>query len=268
MAKKLIVSNWKMNPDSLKEANGLFTAVKKAATKLKRVKAIICPPAVFLCPLATGYLPERRRSERAGRLQATSFTLGAQDCFHEKKGAHTGELSAAMLCKAGARYVLVGHSERREQGETNSHAARKISNAFDAGLVPILCIGEKVRDEHGFFLKYIEEQLSESLNGVSKKRIASVIVTYEPIWAISTNDLRPATPEECNEMVLYIRKLLAAKIGVGAAKAVPFLYGGSVDAKNCEVFLRHGGVQGLLVGHASLDAKQFTAILQLAEKLP
>ena len=247
--KKIIVANWKMHPDSLKEAKDNLLAIRKTASKLRKVHTVVCPPAIFLSSLAVG------------------CTLGAQDCFHEKQGPYTGQLSAAMLYKAGARYVIVGHSERRELGETNSQIARKIQCAFDAGLTPILCLGEKARDDHGFFLKNVEEQLTETLAGIAKKRAAALIITYEPVWAISAAAERPATPEECNEMVLYIRKLLAGKIGIAAAKAVPVLYGGSVDAKNIGSFLQHGGVQGALVGHASLDAKQFSAIMQIAESI-
>ncbi|OHB24686.1 MAG: hypothetical protein A2542_01155 [Parcubacteria group bacterium RIFOXYD2_FULL_52_8] len=255
MAKQLIVANWKMHPDSLQEAKTLFAGVKKTVVKLKKVKAVVCPPAIFLHAFTTAHprLP-------------TAFSLGAQDCFYEKRGAHTGELSAAILADARARYVILGHSERRQAGETSAQVARKINLALDAGLTPIVCIGEKVRDEHGFYLKYIEEQLAESLLGVSRKRVAMLVFAYEPVWAVSDQMARAATPEESNEMVLYLRKLLSGKIGIAAAKAIPILYGGSVDARNCESFLQHGGVQGLLVGHASHDGKQFAQMLQIAER--
>lgn len=252
--KKIIVANWKMNPVSLKEAKTLLSEVKKVASKLKHVTTIVCPPAIFLQGLAPNI------QYAAARIQ-----LGAQDCFHAKQGAHTGAISAEMVAQSGAHYVIIGHSERRAEGETSSQVARKINYALDAGLCPILCIGEKVRDEHGFFLKYVEEQLTESLRGVSKKRIATITVAYEPLWAISNEMLRPATSEESHEMVLYIRKLLAQKVGANTAKALPILYGGSVEAKNCDGFLRYGGVQGLLVGHASLEAMRFAEILKIAE---
>ncbi len=267
MAKKLIIANWKMNPSSLKEAKALAGEVRKVATQLKHVTTVLCPPTVFLHPLSTRPNVSVRNGRASYKLQATSYTLGAQSCYHDKQGSHTGQISAEMIAKTGARYLLLGHSELRAEGETSAQVAKKINCALDVGLHPILCIGEKVRDEHGFYVKYIAEQLTESLAGVSKKRIALLTIVYEPLWAISNSELRPATPEESQEMVLYLRKLLAAKIGIGAAKAIPVLYGGSVDAKNCASFLQHGGVQGFLVGHASLDSKQFSAILQITEKL-
>ncbi|PIR45128.1 MAG: triose-phosphate isomerase [Candidatus Vogelbacteria bacterium CG10_big_fil_rev_8_21_14_0_10_51_16] len=254
--KKIVVANWKMAPDTLKEAKALYLAERKTATGLRRVQTIICPPVIYLHSLSTPYA-----------LRPTP-ALGAQSCFHLKSGAHTGALSAEMMARAGARYVLVGHSERRAEGESSVQVAMQVNAVFDAGATPILCVGERERDEHGFFLKYLEDQLIESLHGVSKKRIGMLIIAYEPLWAISSEQLRPATPKESEQMALYLRKLLASKIGLKAAREALILYGGSVDVKNCEAFLREGGVGGLLVGRASLDAKQFGEILKIAERAP
>jgi len=256
MAKKIIIANWKMNPDSLKEAKALYSETKKIAGDLKKVRTIVCPPSTYLYPLTS--------SEKTKK---ANFQLGAQSSFYSNKGSHTGGVSSAMCKDAGAKFVLVGHSERRAEGESSLQASMSINTIFDAGLTPVLCVGEKDRDEHGFFLKYLEEQLTESISGVSKKRVGELIVAYEPLWAIGREGVRPATPEESLEIALYIRKLLSSKIGAKQAKETPILYGGSVDDKNCEEFLVSGGVEGLLVGRASLSSAQFGKILKVADSV-
>ncbi|MBI5138455.1 MAG: triose-phosphate isomerase [Candidatus Vogelbacteria bacterium] len=255
-SKKIVIANWKMNPDNVAEAKDIFNGIKIGIKGCNKVQTVICPPSIYLSVLSTNY-----------KLQTTNLFLGAQDICHDKKGHHTGEISAEMVANVGAKYVILGHSERREQGETSAQIARKINNAFDAGLRPVLCIGEKSRDEHGFFLKYIEEQLMESLDKVTRKRIPEIAFVYEPVWAISAYGDRPATPEEANEMAIYILKLLTGKIGLKEVKNIQILYGGSVDAENCKSYLEQASIRGLLVGSASLDSKQFSEIVKTANSL-
>ena len=254
MSKKIIIGNWKMNPLVLKEAEKLFSLVAKGIYGVKKTEIVICPPFLYI--------------EKLKKI-SKKISLGAQNAFIGDVGAFTGEVSVEMLYEIGARYVILGHSERREMpvrlggGETNEIINKKIKSALVAGLIPILCVGESSRDEnHGYF-NFVKNQLEECLNGVSKNSIAKIIIAYEPIWAISsTPDRRDATPDDCREMVIFIRKILSDKFGKDAI-GMRIMYGGSVNEKDAENFLKNGSVEGLLVGRASLDPKKFVEIVKL-----
>ncbi|MFZ3011661.1 MAG: triose-phosphate isomerase [Minisyncoccia bacterium] len=248
--RKIIVGNWKMNPSTLKEAEKLLKDMVKNLPAIKKTEIVICPP--FL------YLEKLKKISR-------KIIIGAQDAFYEDVGAFTGEVSAEMLCGVGARYVILGHSERREMGENNNDINKKIKSALVAGLHPILCVGESVRDpDHGYF-NLVKTQLEGCLLGISKNSVAKIIIAYEPIWAISSTLNRvDATPEDSMEMAIFIRKVLADKFGKDAS-GVRIIYGGSVNGKNAEDFLKNGGVDGLLPGRASLDAKKFIEIIKICE---
>ncbi len=250
--KRIIVANWKMNPSSVKEAGKLFSDVVKAIPSLKNTEVVICPP--FL------YLEQLRKISR-------KIILGAQDVSSEECGAFTGDVSAEMLFNMGAKYVITGHSERRARGEGNSDVNKKIKSALSVGLVPILCVGESARDEsHGYF-NLVKTQLEECLNGIQKASISNIIIAYEPVWAISsTVNRQDAIPADCREMVIFIRKIISDKIGV-QTKMPKILYGGSVNDKDVEGFLKDGGVDGVLVGRASLDAEKFSNIIKVCEAL-
>lgn len=250
--KKIIVGNWKMNPLSLKEAEKLFNSVAKILARTKNTDIIICPPFIYL--------------EKLKKI-SKKIILGAQDTFGKDVGAFTGEVSAEMLYNVGARYVIVGHSERRNMGETNEEINKKIKNALTSGLSPILCVGENERDESHSYFNLVKNQLEECLSGVSKNSISKIVVAYEPVWAISTTpDRKDATASDSLEMSIYIRKVLADKFGADAHK-VRIIYGGSVNEKDALEFLKHGGVDGLLPGKASLDVKKFTEIVKICETL-
>ncbi|MFA5932169.1 MAG: triose-phosphate isomerase [Candidatus Paceibacterota bacterium] len=261
MSKKIIIGNWKMNPLVLKEAEKLFFLVAKGIYGVKKTEIVICPPFLYIEKL------------KSASWRTKKISLGAQNAFAGDVGAFTGEVSVEMLYEIGARYVILGHSERREMpvrlggGETNEIINKKIKSALVAGLIPILCVGESSRDEnHGYF-NFVKNQLEECLNGVSKNSIAKIIIAYEPIWAISsTPDRRDATPDDCREMVIFIRKILSDKFGKDAI-GMRIMYGGSVNEKDAESFLKNGSVEGLLVGRASLDPKKFVEILKIAEKI-
>ena len=250
--KKIIIGNWKMNPLTLKDAGKLFSSVTKGIYGIKKTDVVICPPVLYI--------------ERLKKL-SKKISLGAQDAFWGEVGPFTGQISAHMLYNAGIRYVIFGHSERRELGETSEVVNKKVKESLSAGLRPILCIGESIRDEsHGYF-NLVKNQLEECLNGVSKNSISKVIVMYEPVWAISsTANRRDATSGDCREMAIFIRKILSDKFG-GEVANVRIIYGGSVSGKNAEDFLKNGGVDGLLPGRASLDAKKFVEIIKIAEKI-
>lgn len=253
--RKIIVGNWKMNPSILKEAEKLLKDIIKNLPVIKKTEIVICPPFLYLEKL------------RSANRRTKKIFFGAQDVFYEETGAFTGEISAEMLYNVGSRYVILGHSERREMGESNSDINKKIKSALVAGLRPILCVGENVRDpDHGYF-NLVKTQLEECLVGISKNSMAKIIIAYEPVWAISSTLNRvDATPEDSMEMSIFIRKVLADKFGKDSSGA-RIIYGGSVNGKNAEDFLKNGGVDGLLPGRASLDAKKFTEIIKTCEVL-
>ena len=250
--KKIICGNWKMNPRSFKEAEKLFADLAKEVPALKKTEVVACPPFLYL--------------EKLKKI-SKKIVLGAQDTFPGDTGAYTGEVSAEMLYNLGIQYVILGHSERRALGETNLDVNKKIKSALNSGLKPILCVGERTRDENHDYFNFIKTELEESLEGVSKNRALKIIIAYEPIWAISTTpDRRDATPDDSREMAIFIHKILFDKFGKDSGE-MRIVYGGSVNEKNAEEFLRDGGVDGLLVGKASLDAKKFIKIVKTCEAL-
>jgi triosephosphate isomerase len=250
--KKIICANWKMNPNSLKEAEKLFNDVAKNISAIKKTEIVICPPFLYL--------------EKTRKISKKIIT-GAQDAFWGDVGAFTGEISTEMLYNIGIRYVILGHSERRALGETNDSVNKKIKSALASGLRPIMCVGESLRDANHDYFNLIKTQIEVGLSGVSKNLTPKIIIAYEPIWAISTTpDRRDATADDSREMAIFIRKILFDKFGKDASQ-IRVLYGGSVNEKTAEDFLKNGAVDGLLVGHASLDAKKFSGIVKTCEAL-
>ena len=212
-----------MNPDSIKEAKKLFNAVKKT-------KAIICPPFVYLPFLKYKF-------------------LGAQNCHYEQSGAYTGEVSPKMLKDLGCKYVIIGHSERRKYfKETDEIINKKLKAGLKTGLIPILCIGEK-RGKNP--KRVINNQLKTDLKGINKKDLKKIIIAYEPVWAIGTGDFCPI--EKAKKAREFVEEKLNNKI----------LYGGSVNSKIARDYIKVG-FDGLLVGNASLDAKEFIRIVKNA----
>jgi len=252
--KKIIIANWKMNPASIKQALSIFSPIKKTAGTLKNIQTIICPPFVYL-------------SELDKKVTGHRCVLGAQDLFYEENGSHTGEVSAKMLVSLGIKYVIVGHSERRALGETNEDVNRKILASVKNGLTPVLCIGEKERDSDAKYLNHIRVQIKEALRNIPKNKISNIIVAYEPVWAIGSSGEKADTPENIFETILFIRKVLSEIVTNKNALEMPILYGGSVNKKNAKDFLEKGGVQGLLVGGASLDVNNFSTIIKSADKI-
>lgn len=250
MQHKLIIGNWKMNPESLKNAKGIFLGVKKEALASKHVTTVLCPPVI--------YLSELRKMIKSGKL-----LFGAQDAYFEKSGAFTGQISQTMCKDSGASYLIIGHSERRAMGETDEVVNKKVKAALALGLTVVLCVGEKQRDEHGFYLSAVQEQLILGLKGVQKKDSVRIVIAYEPIWAIGKDSARAAEPEDIEQMMLYIRKVLSA-VFAKSGERVRAVYGGSVEVKNTFSLLSIPHVDGLLVGRESLHTKNFSEIIRIA----
>ncbi|OGZ46080.1 MAG: triose-phosphate isomerase [Candidatus Ryanbacteria bacterium RIFCSPHIGHO2_02_FULL_45_13b] len=250
--KILIVANWKCNPATWAEASRLFTATARVIPKSKNMDVVVCPPAVFLLN---------------HKLQTVNYKLGIQDVFWEDMGAYTGAIGPCMARSVGASYVIIGHSERREYfKETNEMVGAKVHAALKAGLRVVLCVGEKSREgDAAEYAGFVKEEVCAGLRGVTKQALKNVIIAYEPIWAVGSDEAD--TPERTLEMALYIRKTIADLYDRSVAQAFPVLYGGSANAGNARAFLRDGGVDGLLVGRASLNAKEFGNILKIVSSL-
>jgi len=212
---------------------------------------VICPPFPFIQLLSKLKYPK-------------NVFLGAQNIAKELKGAFTGEVSAEMIKSVGAKFVIVGHSERRAMGETGEIVAKKLQIAFDAGLTPILCIGEKERDKDGEHLEIIKNQIKESLTGLQKKHLVGIIIAYEPVWAIGKSYREAMTPTDIHETVLFIKKVISELFGRDIAGGCKIIYGGSVEAVSAADIIEHGNVEGFLAGHASL-VPEFSQILKSAD---
>jgi triosephosphate isomerase (TIM) len=247
--RKLIAGNWKMNglrADGLALARAL---VERAGAERPTCDLVLCPPATLL-------------SAVADVTRGSSIALGGQDCHSEPKGAHTGDISAAMLRDAGCHYVILGHSERRnDHHESDALVRAKVKVALAAGLVPILCVGETADErDRGETLAVVSRQLAGSLpDGVGR---ATLVIAYEPVWAIGTG--RTPTNEDVTSVHAHIRGELAGKAAEPAATRI--LYGGSVKPGNAGELLSVANVDGALVGGASLVADDFWAIAKAAER--
>lgn len=257
MNKKVIVANWKMNPATLDEAEEYARAVQKGVHGLKNIEVVLCSPFPYLAHV---------------NLQISIVKLGAQNCYFEQSGAYTGEVSASMLKDVGCEYVIIGHSERRQYfSETNEIINKKVRAALKAELKVILCIGEDSRDNFdakgrwtGEIDSKVKEQLVAALQNVKKSRVKNITVAYEPVWAIGTGN--PATPDDILSAKLFIKKIISELYDRKTADNTLVLYGGSATSGNAAIFVREGGVDGLLVGNASLDAKEFIMMIENISK--
>jgi len=251
MRKKLIAGNWKMNLTAL-EARALIAAIRadldKDAAVMTRDREVIVAPPFLAIPAA------------AQALAGASIELGAQNMYCEDKGAFTGEVSAAMLREFGVRYVILGHSERRHVfGEADELINRKVKTALRHRLTPILCVGE-TQEQHdsGATLAVIVRQLQGGLQDVAEAEVTSMVIAYEPVWAIGTG--RNATPEQAATVQGAIRGMLAERCGIRVSDSVRILYGGSVTPDNVDSLVSKPDIDGALVGGASLRADSFVRI--------
>ncbi len=251
-SKKIIVANWKMNPDGLDEAQKTFKGIALTASRLKNVETIVCPSFLHFYPLALK--------------KSKGVSVGVQNIFEVSKGSYTGEVSVDMVMNGNASHVIIGHSERRKLGETNQTINKKVVLALKAKITPILCIGETTRDEEGKYLGDIKEQLYQALAGVSRASLSDIVIAYEPVWAIGASAAMEAPA--IHEMTIFIKKTLIDMYKIKAREIdVPILYGGSVDPLNAHGILTAGEADGLLIGRISLDAKAFGEILKIANEL-
>ncbi|MBL8629178.1 MAG: triose-phosphate isomerase [Rhodospirillaceae bacterium] len=249
-AQALIAGNWKMNGSSASAkalAGDLAARAKGAAAKLPRIA--LCPPAALISTVAAA-------------VAGSAVAFGAQDCHAKDKGAHTGDTSAVLLKDLGCTYVIVGHSERRaDHGESNESVRAKAEAALAAGLVPIICVGEtEAERDAGKAADVVRAQVAGSVP--AKSSAASIVIAYEPVWAIGTG--RTPTPDDVKAMHAVVRETYAKSHSDSADLAI--LYGGSVKGSNAATLLAVPGVDGALVGGASLDAADFWTIIENAPK--
>lgn len=230
------------------EAVALVSELKRLAGPAKEAEVVLCPPFTALAAVGA-------------HLAGTGYSLGAQNLHWEEKGAFTGEISPGMLRDAGCRYVIIGHSERRQHfGETDETVNRKVKAALAAGLRPIVCVGESLAQrEAGETNSLVASQVRRSLAGLPESGAQELVVAYEPIWAIGTG--RTATATDANAVCALIRRTLSELFGAGAAESIRIQYGGSVKPENIDELMREPDIDGALVGGASLDAVAFARII-------
>ncbi|MDO8493743.1 MAG: triose-phosphate isomerase [Deltaproteobacteria bacterium] len=247
MREKLIAANWKMN-GTIAEALQFIAALKFESKSGPRCEVVICPPFTVLYALDEA-------------LSGSPFKLGAQNMHWEEKGAFTGEISPEFLAELNVRYVILGHSERRQYfSETDEMVNKKIAAALDKTITPIVCVGETlVEHEAGQTVTKVRGQMEKALKNLSAAGMEHLVWAYEPIWAIGTG--KNATAQHAQKVASEMRTLLETKCGKSVAETMRILYGGSVKANNAGDFLKEKDIDGLLVGSASVDPKEFAAIL-------
>ncbi len=251
LRRPLIAGNWKMfktGPEAVEAADRL---VKLLSTTMD-VDVMIAPPFTALAPVSD-------------MLKNTRIFLGAQNLFWEEEGAYTGEISTSMLVSAGCRYVIVGHSERRQYfGETDDTVNKKIKAALKKDLIPVLCIGESEmeRDSKETF-SVLDRQVRKGLKGFSADQMETLVIAYEPVWAIGTG--KTATADQAQEVHLFLRAMLGKKFGDKLARSIRILYGGSVKSDNIKELMTMPDIDGALIGGASLEPETFSKIVNFGK---
>jgi triosephosphate isomerase (TIM) len=246
--KPIIAGNWKLNK-TIKEAIELVTLLKRNITDFQHVDVVVCPPFTAL-------------SDVSELLMESEIKLGAQDIFWEEKGAFTGQVSGSLIKDAGATFVIVGHSERRQFfHETHETVNKKVKAALKNGLTPIVCVGESLAEREGNkTFQVIQEQLKGAFAQFTKEEMLQVVIAYEPVWAIGTGKV--ATPAQAQEVHAFIRKEISKLFTEDIASGIRIQYGGSVKADNIAELMREQDIDGALVGGASLDAASFSDIVK------
>ncbi|SMB85397.1 triosephosphate isomerase [Desulfonispora thiosulfatigenes DSM 11270] len=247
MRKPVIAANWKMYKTT-NEAKNFVKQFKPLVEKNTEVEIVLCVPYTSLESLS-----EELKNEQIG--------LGAQNMYPINQGAFTGEISAEMLLNLGIKYVIIGHSERRQIfNETDEFIKQKLEKALVVGLTPILCIGETLEErESGATLTKCKTQIESAIQGVPKENLPKIIIAYEPIWAIGTG--KTASPEDAEETIKGIRSIIAEIFDIEAAQKVRIQYGGSVNPENIKDLMSKDNIDGALVGGASLEATSFAQIV-------
>ena len=250
--KTIIAGNWKMNKTPA-QAKALIEELKPLVSKAKWCEIVLCVPAVDI--------PAAVKAAKGFKV-----AIGAQNMHFEKSGAFTGEISADMLTELGVKYVILGHSERRQYfAETDVTVNKKVHVALEAGLRPIVCVGETLEQrELGITIEHIRLQVKVALKDVDASSVKRVVIAYEPIWAIGTG--RTATSDQADEVCGAIRDCIREMYGARVARAVTIQYGGSMNAKNASELLSKTNVDGGLIGGAALKAPDFAAIVNAANQ--
>ena len=252
MKPKLVIGNWKMNK-SFEEADDLIIEISEHLEGLTlQTGVVLCPPFLYL-ELTTDHAEENE------------FSAGAQNCSEYSNGAYTGEISAEMMSEIGVEFCIVGHSERRKYfAETNQMIANKVDQLLKYGLIPVVCCGEQIEDRQKMnHFQVVETQIKESIFHLTKEQFETIVIAYEPVWAIGTGET--ATPQQAEEMHQYIRQIIEKKYGTETAYATYILYGGSCNAQNALELFSQQNVDGGLIGGASLKANEFVSIIEAAE---
>jgi triosephosphate isomerase len=247
MRTPLVAANWKMYK-TVGEAVAFFNDFNALVRDVTDVQVVVAPPFTAI-------------HAAAAAVRGTKVAIAGQDLYWEREGAFTGEVSAAMLKEAGASFVIIGHSERRTKfGETDAHVNRKVKAALEAGLTPIVCVGETLDEREGEqTLQVLDRQLRHGLEGVAPAAVGALAIAYEPVWAIGTGKV--ATAAQAQEAHAHIRGRLRGWFGAEAAVACRILYGGSVKPANTRELVGQADVDGALVGGASLEARGFAEIV-------
>jgi triosephosphate isomerase len=248
MRTPIIAGNWKMNT-TVAEAVALVEDLKPRVKDVADVEVVVCPPFISLVSVAE-------------IVKDSNIGLGAQNIYWEKSGAFTAEVSGPMLVSAGCTYVIIGHSERRQYfGETDETVNKRLLAALEHGLKPIVCVGETLQErERENTFKVIKQQINGGLAGLSTEQMESVVIAYEPVWAIGTG--KTATPAQAQEVHAFIRKLLTEMFGEATANATRIQYGGSVKPNNATELMSQADIDGALVGGAALKADSFEQIVK------
>lgn len=248
----MVVGNWKMYVESPDAAKKFATSLRKKSRAFVGTEAWLAP-AFPLIPAV------------AAALKGSSIKVGAQTVSIHADGAHTGDVSAKILKGLGVSFAIVGHSERRAQGETDESIRAQLAAALGAGLVTVLCVGEAQRAPDGSHFQDIANQLHRALAGAPAPG-NKLIVAYEPVWAIGKTAAEAMQGEDLEETAIFIRKILSEALGREVVSRVPILYGGSVEPGNAVALMKEGGINGFLVGHASADVDSFIDILKACKK--
>ena len=246
MRKPIIAGNWKMNK-TIDQGISFVNEIKEKIAGTD-VEVVLCPPATMLAPLKQATV-------------GTGIKIGAQNMHQADDGAFTGEISAAMLSDLKIDYAIIGHSERRQYfNETDHSVNEKVVKALETGITPIMCCGETLEErEAGKTNELVKNQVLAGLEGVPAEKIKTVVVAYEPIWAIGTG--KTSTSEDANTVIAFIRESIGALYGTEVSEAVRIQYGGSVKPSNVKTLMAESDIDGALVGGASLDPESFLGLL-------
>ncbi|WP_297598323.1 triose-phosphate isomerase [uncultured Cetobacterium sp.] len=248
MRKTIIAGNWKMNK-TVSETKAMLSELKELTNGVEGVEVVIGAPFTAL-------------ESAVKTVEGSNIAIAAQNMYPKDSGAYTGEVSPVMLKELGVKYVILGHSERREYfHESNLFINEKVKSALSHDITPILCVGEKLEErESGKTMEVNEKQVREGMAGLTAEQAVKVVVAYEPVWAIGTG--KTATPEMAEETHKEIRDVLVSMFGAEAAAEITIQYGGSMNAKNAEELLAMENIDGGLVGGASLEADMFIQVIK------